>query len=333
VKVCCTYCSIETDASSEPVAAIQRWGTVRVKNAERFANNHTVPLLLLTADQGLVDKNDRVLPGGNDLSEKEISSKARLVARQLEENRISDLKFLVSPSNRLALAYLRLITLACDRARVTLEVLDHRGMPFAEWSKVFRQAEETKRRASKPGTSVKEVFADLFRRYGEDDGIVWFKCGEAYRDRQQYADALGNFRQAAQLFPMKEWRDAANSQAKLAEKHIPRGRSLTASTLDELEEIDRLARDADVKRLSSEGIRVAGESPWASILLSYAAIERIDKRLNRLPPDLRAKVDRLRPIRNEIAHGSLLEVRGHADSFKGVLLDMLKFAHGQLRNR
>jgi hypothetical protein len=107
---------------------------------------------------------------------------------------ISDLKFLVSPSNRLALAYLRLITLACDRASVTLELLDHRGRPFAEWSKVFRQAEEAKRRASKPGTSVKEVFADLFRRYGEDDGMVWFKCGEAYRDRRQYADALGNFR-------------------------------------------------------------------------------------------------------------------------------------------
>jgi len=47
----------------EPVAAVRRWRTARVKNAERFANDHNVPLLLLTADRGLVGKDDRLLPG------------------------------------------------------------------------------------------------------------------------------------------------------------------------------------------------------------------------------------------------------------------------------
>ena len=61
--------------------------------------------------------------------------------------------------------------------------------------------------------------------------MIWFKRGEARRDRLQFADALGDFRQAAQLFPMKEWRDAANTQAKFVEKHVPRGQALNAPTV------------------------------------------------------------------------------------------------------
>jgi hypothetical protein len=335
VKVCCTYCSIEMRSASEPLPAVQRWGTIRVKNAERFANGLNIPLYLLTARDGLLGKDDRIPSGGVQLSDEEIRRKAHLVASQLENKNIQELYFLVTPSNRLAIAYLRLITLACDRAKVGLEVLDHRGRPFAEWSNVFRQAEEAKRRASKPGTSVKEAFGDLFRRYGEEDGMIWFKSGEAHRDRQQYADALFDFRQSAQLFSMKEWRDAANSQAKLVEKHIPRGQSLNAVYQSELEEVDRLAHDADVKTLSREALRVASESPSASVLLSFAAMERIfaamersNKRLDRLPSNLWEKFQKLRPIRNEIAHGPLVGGRGHADSFKNMLFDVLKVAHG-----
>ena len=70
-----------------------------------------MPLLLLTAERGLVGKDDRLPPGGTDLSDEEISSKARLVARQLEKDDIRELIFLVTPSNRLALAWLRLLTL------------------------------------------------------------------------------------------------------------------------------------------------------------------------------------------------------------------------------
>ncbi len=52
--------------------------------------------------------------------------------------------------------------------------------------------------------------------------MIWFKCGEAYRERRQHADTLANFRQAGQLFT-KEWRELAISEAKVAEKQIPRG--------------------------------------------------------------------------------------------------------------
>ena len=302
-----------------------------MKNAARFANDNHLPLFLLTARDGLLGENERVSAGGADLSDKEISRKAHLVARQLEQKGIHELAFLANPSNRLAIAYLRLITLACDRAGVSLEVLDHRGRPFAEWSSVFRLAEEAKRRASKTRISVREVFADLFRVHGQEDGMLWFKRGEAHRDRGQYEDALANFRQAAELFPMKEWRDAANTEAKVAEKHIPQGRSLGTAIQNELEEINRIVDDVQVKRLSSEAVRVAGESPSATILLSFAAMERIRKRLKRFPPNLDAGFERLRKIRNQVAHESLIGERGHADSFKAALFDILKFAYHQYR--
>jgi hypothetical protein len=132
---------------------------------------------------------------------------------------------------------------------------------------------------------------------------------------------------------MKEWRDLAISEAKVAEKQIPQAQSLSAVIQNELEEIDRLAHDTDVKRLSGEAVRVAGQSPSASILLSFAAIERIDKRLNRFPPALRAKVQGLREIRNGIAHGPLVGEPDYVGSFKDVLFDALKFAHGQRSSR
>lgn len=329
MRACCTYCSIEVSASSERIPAVQRWGIVRVRNAEHFAQENNMPLLLLSAEHDLVDKDDCLPPGGADLSDKDIGRKSFAIARQLEEKGVRELKFLVNPSNRLAIAYLRLITLACDRAEVSLEVLDHRGRPFAEWSKVFRQAEEAKRHASKPGVSIEHAFVGLFRRYGEEDGMIWFRRGETYRERQQYSQALADFEQAAQLFTMKEWRDAANAQAKSAGTHIPLGRSLNASTQDELKEIDRLASDAVVKRLGSEALRVAGESPSASILLCYAAMERIGKIANRLPLDPRTKIPgQLKDIRDRIAHGSLIGERGQANTFENALFDMLKFHHG-----
>jgi hypothetical protein len=334
VKACCTNCSIETHSASEPLPAVQRWGTVRVKNAERFASNLNIPLYLLTARDGLLGKDDLVPSGGVQLSDQEISRKAHRVASQLKDKNIRELNFLVTASNRLAIAYLRLITLACDRAKVSLEVLDHRGRPFAEWSNVFRQAEETRKRASKPEVSVREVFGDLFRRYGEEDGMIWFKRGEAHRARQLYAYALYDFRQSAQLFSMKEWRDAANSQVKLVGKYIPRAQSLSAAIQNELEKIDRLALDADVKTLSREALRVVSESPSASVLLSFAAMERIlaamernNLRLDRLPLTLWEQIRKLKPLRNEIAHGPLIADPGHAASFKNLLLDLLEFAH------
>jgi hypothetical protein len=226
MKVCCTYCSVETRSPSELVPAVLRWGTARVKNAEKFATDREMPLLLLTSRHGLLGKDDLIPPGGVDLSDGEIRVKARLVFRQLQEKGIQELSFLSNPSNRLAIAYLRLITLACDRAGVNLQVLDHSGRPFAEWTKAYRQAEEARRRASKPGVSVEQVFAELFRLYGLGDGMIWFRRGEAHRDRRDYGNALADFRQAGELFTMKEWRDRAIFEAERAEKQIPKVGSL-----------------------------------------------------------------------------------------------------------
>jgi hypothetical protein len=86
-----------------------------------------------------------------------------------------------------------------------------------------------------------------------------------------------------------------------------------------------LARDDEVKKLSIEAIRVANESPQASILLGFAAIERMDKSGVRFPPDLKDRVEKLREVRNGIAHGPLLE-RGYPGGFKEILFDTLRFA-------
>ena len=43
--------------------------------------------------------------------------------------------------------------------------------------------------------------------------MIWFRRGEAHRDRRAYENALADFRQAGDLFTMKEWRDRAIFEA------------------------------------------------------------------------------------------------------------------------
>jgi hypothetical protein len=321
VKACCTYCSIEIDSSPGLLAAKQRWGSARVNSAERFAADQKMPLRLLMAERGLLAPEDRVRPGGASLIDEEISRKARLVESQPKDMGIRQLQ----PSNRLALAYLRLIVLACDRANTTLTLLDHRGRPFADWSKAYRQEQEASRHVLKASGSVDNAFAEVFRKFGDEDGMIWFQRGQAFMARNQPARALADFRQAAQLFPMKEWRDAANNAADVTAKQIPSVPSLGVSIRNELEEIDRLARDLDVRKLSREAVRVAVESPSASILLCGAAFERAKVHLNRLPRDIASKIGELRRYRNDVAHGSLTAEPEQGIFCRKVLLDVLRF--------
>jgi hypothetical protein len=309
------------------LAAVQRWGSDRVKNAVRFAAERNMILYLLTAERGLISPEDRVPPGGAALADKEIGRASRLVQRQLEEKNVSELYFLANPSNRLALAYIRTVVLACERANSTLELLDHRGKPFPDWSKTYRQAQEARVRALKGRGSIEEVFADLFRRYGEEDGMIWFERGQAFMGRNQPAKALADFELAAQIFTMKEWRDSASNSAKRAAREIPPKASLSASIGLSLAEIEQLVRDPVLKRLSSEAFCVADESPSASIILCYAAVERVKQQCDRLQPDLEDRIARLRNPRHEAAHGSRIAGTDEAASYRSVLLDTLRFVH------
>jgi len=329
VKACCTYCSIEADASPGLVAAGQRWGSNRIKNAVRFAAEHKMALCLLTSKHGLIAPEDHVPPGGAGLVDTEIDRVSRLVQCQLETKSISELHFLANPSNRLALAYMRVVVLACDRANATLELLDHRGKPFPDWSRVYRQTQEARARALRARASVEEAFAELFHKYGEEDGMIWFERGRAFMGRNHPAQALADFRQAAQLFPMKEWRDAANDAAKRAAREIPPKASLSTSSRAELTEVEQLARDPVLKTLSSEAFRVADQSPSASILLCYAAVERTRRQWDRLPPNLEHRIGALRNARHDAAHGSRIAQADQAASYRSVLLDTLRFIHKQ----
>jgi hypothetical protein len=157
--------------------------------------------------------------------------------------------------------------------------------------------------------------------------MIWFERGRAFMGRNQPAKALADFRQAAQLFTMKEWRNGANDAAKRAAREIPPKASLSASSRAELAEIERLARDPVLKTLSTEAFRVADESPSASIILCHGAVERVKRHWDRLQPDLEDRISPLRNARHDAAHGSRITRTDEAASYRGVLLDTLRFIH------
>ena len=290
-------------------------------------------LFLLLAYRGLVGPKDRFPRGSASLPNEEVDREARRVGHQLKERDIRELYFLINPSNGLALTYLRLIVLACDRAKTSIELLDERARHFADWSKSYRQAEEAYQSAKNPKCSVEEAFSESFRILGNEDGILWFQRGLAFMDRKQPRPAVDDFEKAAQLFPMKEWRDRANENARSARKLlgnkqlVPRP-SLDSSTRDEL---TRLARPPE-KKLVDDAVRVADLSSAASILLSFAAVESIRNRLDRrLPEDLNSRFLKFGYYRNDIAHGPSEEldevIRNRAYFGRKVLLDFLRLAH------
>jgi hypothetical protein len=273
-EACCTYCSIEVDSSPGPRPAVERWATSRVKQAERIAKERNVPLLLLTARDGLLDPDEPVSPGGATLDDDEIAFHARRVGRQLEERHISRLLFLVNPSSRLSLAYLRLLVLACG-AKVPLELCDHRGRPFPDWSKVFTQAEQARLRAVKGRVSVKEAFDNLFEKH-EEDGMVWFKRAQAYQELGQAELALSDYERAAALFRMEEWqRYARDAVASMDTQRKSWSSGNDPSLSARLEILSRLQLEPNLERLSHEAMSSVFRSPTAAVSLCRTALIRI----------------------------------------------------------
>ncbi len=325
---CCTYCSIEITSSPEPIAAVKRWGTRRVQEASRFARDNGWPFFLLIAGRGLTKPEDPVPPGGANLDEDDIHRNSLRVADQLQKEAISHLQFLVSPLNRLSLAYLRVIVLACDRANIVIELRNHEGQNFEDWSKIYRQAEEARLRVIKGTISVEEAFQPLFKKY-DQDGMLWFKRAQAFEYKGSYAQSLGDFRRAAELFPMREWKDAAKRCAEsISSRFAPVSGSRIAPK-KEVAEIERLVTDAEVRRLSIEAFRVAVESPSACILLCRTALRRIESRSAGFPLPLERQKRQLVNRRNTVEHGSVAGTRTDAEFCMNALLTILRTVYAR----
>ncbi len=341
---CCTYCSIEVDSSPGSKPAIERWATSRVKQAERIAKERNVPLLLLTARDGLLDPGELVSPGGATLGDDEIARHARRVGRQLEERRISQVLFLVNPSSRSSLAYLRLIVLACG-AKVQLELCDHRR-PFPDWSKVFTQAEQARLRVANGRASVEEAFGNLFRKH-EDDGMVWFKRAQAYQDLGRAELALSDYERAAALFRMEEWQKYARDAVMLMGAHRKSSSSGDDPSLNtRLEALSRLQLEPNLERLSREAMSSTFKSPTAAVSLCRTALIRIVlaldpqasndqkegklaraiKRLKmrRITLQLAEDMDLLRQRRNDVEWGTSIASRRDAVFCTEKLLEILR---------
>src|SRR5437763_12557736 len=91
---------------------------------------------------------------------------------------------------------------------------------MSSYSEIAKAAKDAKNVMLADRSKGEQIFSVLLRKYPQD-GMLLFKRGEAYEHLEEYTLAATDFSQAAQFFPMQEWKIRANQALTRVANHIP----------------------------------------------------------------------------------------------------------------
>jgi hypothetical protein len=282
VRAVATYCSRMTNRSHDLIPAIDRWGNERVRQAQRIATKANRQFFLLTTARGLIPAHRLVPPDPTSLKEGELNSKADLVVRELKQYRIESLLFFANPLERERMNFVRLILLACERSnpKVALELADHDGGVFSDWSTIMAEANQAKHRTLNTSSQPVSLFFDLLTTKYPEDGMVWYRLAESHEHRKDFHRAQEAYSKARELFHMKEWKNLARA-AEDRIKSLRRSQTHTGLLESEIALVSRLLiTDSAIKVLSLQALRLLGSSPVAAVALSRTVLIRIIRSLD-----------------------------------------------------
>src|SRR5713226_5305034 len=81
---------------------------------------------------------------------------------------------------------------------------------MASWREIMKSANEARDLLVRDRAQGEKAFEELLKQY-RSDGMVYFKRGEAWEQQNNYDLALSDYRKAARLFRMSEWRITAQN--------------------------------------------------------------------------------------------------------------------------
>ena len=126
MKVFSTYCSADKNRSKDPLPAVERYQSGRIRSLYNAALSLGAGFAILSGKYGLLDPCERIPFYDKLLTAAEVPSHAKTVERQLRAMRIEEMVFFSRPVSEdpNIEPYVDCIKLACDQAGVLIVIIE-----------------------------------------------------------------------------------------------------------------------------------------------------------------------------------------------------------------
>jgi hypothetical protein len=131
MKVFATYCSADKSRAEDPLPAIERYHSGRIRSLYNAALSLGAGFVILSGEFGLLDPYERIPYYDKRLGPEEVASHADTVERQLRAMGIDEAVFFarsVADDPHIQ-PYIDCITLACERAGVPIVIIEAESNP------------------------------------------------------------------------------------------------------------------------------------------------------------------------------------------------------------
>lgn len=96
---------------------------------------------------------------------------------------------------------------------------------MSKWREIWKESVAANRKYFFNRTEGEKVFAELFNKYGKDEGMIHYAYGEAFLSQGMSEEAKEEFKKAKEFFPVPHWKEVARktvdmiSEGKTPEKY------------------------------------------------------------------------------------------------------------------
>ncbi|MCI0407266.1 MAG: hypothetical protein L0191_01670 [Acidobacteria bacterium] len=206
----CTYCSATKSPESGEIPAIRRYRSPRISRVYDASRTLGFQFRVLSGKYGLVRAEQGLPFYDHLLTQEEVPALAELVARQIREAGITAFVYFTKPlaTNPKLVPYHDALVIACRLASASLCVVELEDNSMSSWRAVMEAAEKTKLAMISDRAAGDRAFSALLAQ-NPNDGMIYFKRGEAYEELGEKSLAAADFTRAMALFPMPEWKARA----------------------------------------------------------------------------------------------------------------------------
>lgn len=206
----CTYCCATKSRTSGEIPAIQRYRSCRIERVYQASCAIGLPFRILSGEYGLVSPERPIPDYDHLLRPAEVPALAQLVAQQIRAEGITGFLYFTKPlaaSPNLG-PYQDVLAAACQDTSTSLCVVLLGGEDMNSWRELMRAADKAKLAMISDLDAGKQEFSALLAQ-NPNDGMIYFKRGEAYEALGKRDPAKAAFQRAMALFPMAKWKAQA----------------------------------------------------------------------------------------------------------------------------
>lgn len=215
MKAFCTYCSKTKSHDPGEIPAILRYQSDRIQKVSEAALILGLPFFVLSGHYGLVSPQDKIPDYDHLLQPEEVSKLSYLLTRQISEQRIDGFVYFSKPltSSPNVQPYHDALAAACEVLSFPLYIVELKEEEMGSWRGIMGEADAAKIGMISDRVRGEKAFEAILRLH-PNDGMVYFKRGEAYEALGDNALAAADFQRAIALFPMDTWKIRAKGALK-----------------------------------------------------------------------------------------------------------------------